>query len=501
MPGWSDRVRFGGTPGSEFAYRPHQFITSGVAAREFAILLLRGRDMRYDEVPGGVRPAPEADGDGFTFFDLEDFDGVGRAVNVLELIADIRDGGFKAQPNHVMFPHTMSGNPLYGNPLYGNPLYGNPLYGNPLYGNPLYGNPLYGNPLYGNPLYGNPLYGNPLYGNPLYGNAPGGSIAAYDYTRTGRRANTAIPTEDPGYETPPIPAPVVGATVVILDTGLAGRLTAGGPDELPEPLRRFEKPAGGTGIDAPAAAGKSLRPIAGHGTFIAGLVHLIAPGTVLDIQKVLQEEEGDVDEKVLSDTLSTLAKAAKTILNLSFGGYADDDDFFLRRKIRNVVKKGIVVVASAGNDGIGRPSIPASFPDVIGVGALSSGGPAPFSNFGPWVRACAPGVDLVSMFFAKFDGPIEIGVPDEDDPDRFTGWARWSGTSFSAPLVCAALAREIALTGCTAKQAVKRVIDAPSLFRLPWLGTVVNPPWPEAANGPQLPTLPTPGVSYVTGYR
>ncbi len=44
-----------------------------------------------------------------------------------------------------------------------------------------------------------------------------------------------------------------------------------------------------------------------------------------------------------------------------------------------------------------------------------------FSNYGPWVRACAPGVDLVSTFFAGFLGAETPASPLDPDPDDFDG--------------------------------------------------------------------------------
>jgi hypothetical protein len=106
------------------------------------------------------------------------------------------------------------------------------------------------------------------------------------------------------------------------------------------------------------------------------------------------------------------------------------------------------------------------------VGAIGPFGPAPFSNYGSWVRACAPGVDVVSAFFAAFDG---LEVPGGGrDIDQFRSWARWSGTSFAAPVVIGALVREMRRSDCTPNEAVARAIDAPWLGRLPGLGTVVN---------------------------
>jgi hypothetical protein len=52
-----------------------------------------------------------------------------------------------------------------------------------------------------------------------------------------------------------------------------------------------------------------------------------------------------------------------------------------------------VVVAAAGNDATGRPTYPAVLPGVVGIGAVDrEGRPAPFSNYGPWVRASSLGV-------------------------------------------------------------------------------------------------------------
>jgi Subtilase family len=109
---------------------------------------------------------------------------------------------------------------------------------------------------------------------------------------------------------------------------------------------------------------------------------------------------------------------------------------------------------------------------VIGVAALGPTGPAEWSNYGPWVDACAPGTDLVSSFFARFDGDVPpINGIDTDD---FEQWATWSGTSFAAPVVVAALAREMVTTGCSATDAVDRILRAPHLARLPLMGTIVN---------------------------
>jgi Subtilase family len=169
------------------------------------------------------------------------------------------------------------------------------------------------------------------------------------------------------------------------------------------------------------------------------------------------------------------------IVNLSFAGTNDGRTLFemlimfLHRLTVSTSTDivDIVFVASAGNEGTCVEQYPAALPEVIGVGALCPTGPAPWSNYGPWVDACAPGTDLVSCFFAHFDGahPPINGV----DPDNFEQWATWSGTSFAAPVVVAALARDMQTTpGASARPAVDRTIRAPHLVRFPNMGTIVN---------------------------
>ena len=257
---------------------------------------------------------------------------------------------------------------------------------------------------------------------------------------------------------------------MVLDTGLANStfipaaldqlVTAPAPDDEPD-----------------ADSDDALDPAAGHGTFIAGLIQQLAPGSAVDVRRVLHAE-GDGDEVQIAQALDDLPDPPERggLLNLSFGGYVMDHPGVLADAVARAQDRGWVVVASAGNDGTCRPQYPAALPEVIAVGAVGPDGPAPFTNYGSFVRACAPGVDLVSTFFAGWDGGevAPAGSPAGEDPDAFDGWACWSGTSFSCPVVVGALARAMAADTMTAADAVTRLIDDPALLRIPGLGTVVN---------------------------
>ena len=287
---------------------------------------------------------------------------------------------------------------------------------------------------------------------------------ASELQATGRRRSSAVPSGPrPRPRLMGQPARVV--RVAVLDTGLAAEdLRPRALDSMaPRQQDHWERPdPDGDGY---------LDPAAGHGTFIAGLIDLVTPGCEISVEKVLTSY-GEGDEVAVARRVDALAGGVD-LLNLSFGGYAMERMHALAAAVRRASKLGTVVVASAGNDATCRPTYPAALRGVVGVGAIGPHGPAPFTNYGPWVRACAPGVDIVSWFFTEYDG-LDTASAGAPDPDRFHSWARWSGTSFAAPMVVAALAREMATYGVSAADAVGRVIDGADLLTLPDLGTVVN---------------------------
>jgi len=470
---WAGRVRFDRVSGdAPFAYRPHEVLTTG------------GNEALT--VANELYPEAEVRGEVGRFLHLE------RVPEPVELVQELQMRGHVAHPNHVFFAHDAcgccpphpsapcgeAGSPMYGSPMYGHaamsgaPMYGHaaisgaPMYGHAaMEGTPMYGHAaLYGSPMYGSPMYGSPMYGHPMYGHPMYGHAPVKSTA--------QPAPAGVPTHEITVDVREVA--VSGApTVIILDTGLAESEYRPAALDGTTPIRA----ASDTDVDAPDENDDdTLDPAAGHGTFIAGVVGQVAPGCGVTIHRVLTTF-GDGDEVGIVQCLDSLEiddeQAPKTILNLSFGGYVLDHPFALARAVRHLQARGVVVVASAGNDATCQPTYPAALPGVVGVGAIGPGGPAPFTNYGPWVRACAPGVDILSCFFNGFNGKAQ---PDADgvDADRFQGWALWSGTSFSTPVVVGALARVMREQNCTARQAVARVVDAPALMRIPNLGTVVN---------------------------
>lgn len=160
--------------------------------------------------------------------------------------------------------------------------------------------------------------------------------------------------------------------------------------------------------------------VIGHGTFIAGLITLVAPdATILPLRAF--DAEGLSDAFTVATAIKYAADHGAHIINLSFGSIEDSET--LRDAVTYARQRGCVLVAAIGNendDTDARPRYPAAWQaETIAVAALDGGDrKAPFSNFGAAVSVSAPGVQLVSAF------------PDGE-------YAMWSGTSFAAPLVAA----------------------------------------------------------------
>ena len=229
----------------------------------------------------------------------------------------------------------------------------------------------------------------------------------------------------------------------------------------------------------------------GHGTFIAGIVRQVVPDArVLAIR--IMHSDGVVYEGDLLCALRHLAKrialaeqgpnaAMATmvdVVSLSLGYFSESaaDVAFssgLRKVIDVLLGLGVTVVAAAGNFSTSRRFYPAAFTQqpvpagqapLISVGALNpDGSKALFSDGGHWITAWAAGAAVVSTFPVDINGsrrpeismrahpdnqlpagsPLPAGRAALDPDDYSGGFAVWSGTSFSAPLLAAQVARSL----------------------------------------------------------
>lgn len=218
--------------------------------------------------------------------------------------------------------------------------------------------------------------------------------------------------------------------------------------------------------------------LAGHATFVAGLVLRRAPGCVLEVRGALGND-GIATSWEVANGIVELGRTGLDVLNLSLGCYTEDGQppLVLATAVDRL-DTDIVVVAAAGNhgdidlrragDGLPaitaadrrKPSWPAALDDVVAVGAAAAdrNERASFTPDGlPWIDVLADGEAVSSTFL---DGEVAVPQPDRGTvPQAFEGYASWSGTSFAAALVSGEIARRTERARRTARQAWWDVLE------------------------------------------
>lgn len=208
--------------------------------------------------------------------------------------------------------------------------------------------------------------------------------------------------------------------VAVIDTGvdranpqLSGALDIGAGKDLIDPK-----------------GGDGTTDTVGHGTKVAGLiaarpqegtgfVGLAPDATIIPIRQ--NDGQGKGNALSLSQAIDHAVAKGAQVINIS----QDTDvpltaDSELGKSVQKAIDAKVVVIASAGNDGMSgekRKTYPAAFPGVLAVGASDRNNErAAFSQPGDFIGVAAPGVDMVST------------VPG-------FGQCIDNGTSFSAPYV------------------------------------------------------------------
>lgn len=242
--------------------------------------------------------------------------------------------------------------------------------------------------------------------------------------------------------------------------------------------------AGVTGeTEDPFMAGTGrIKPYACHGTFVAGCVRVVAPKAMVHVKKAEYIDNrpyaGMAYEHEIIQKMNELMDCGAEVIVCEFDGFTRFHrplltfNTFYDRRLRHL---NVVIVAPAGNDTTYKPTFPAAYSWVVGVGALSADGNsrAWFSNYGGWVDVYAPGVDLVNAFavgdYECFEDPVPHKVL------HFEGLASWSGTSFSAPLVAGMIAARMSATGENARLAAESLLRLARSQAAPGVGPVLHP--------------------------
>ncbi|MET8569175.1 type VII secretion-associated serine protease mycosin [Streptomyces sp. NPDC004783] len=221
-----------------------------------------------------------------------------------------------------------------------------------------------------------------------------------------------------------------GVQVAVIDTGvdvknpqLAEAVDVSkGKNYLPTENQKGEK------IERGNAQGTT--DTVGHGTRVAGIIAArpakgtgfagLAPeAKIIPIKQ--NDAEGNGTAQTLASSIRYAVDAGADVINISQDtANAVKPAASLKAAVDYALGRQVVVVASAGNDGLGgneKATYPASFDGVLAVASSDRNNErAPFSQSGEFVGVAAPGVDMIST------------VPGG-------GHCSDNGTSFSAPYV------------------------------------------------------------------
>jgi thermitase len=166
----------------------------------------------------------------------------------------------------------------------------------------------------------------------------------------------------------------------------------------------------------------------GHGTHVAGIaaaetnnargVAGMSWGARIMPVKVL-DRNGDGYYSDVAKGVRYACNHGAQVLNLSLGG--PNPSSTLEEALDDVLQKGCLVMAAAGNGGQDAVDYPARYPETIAVAATDrNDARASFSDYGPEIDVAAPGVDIYSTLWAPANRHIY-------------GWK--AGTSMATPCV------------------------------------------------------------------
>lgn len=193
-----------------------------------------------------------------------------------------------------------------------------------------------------------------------------------------------------------------GVTVAVLDTGVSALAGLGSIQQI-------------NLVNLPS----DLSTLNGHGTAVSSLILQVAPETnILSIR--VADDLGSSNSWLLSQGILEAVANGAQIVNISMGSYGDSA--ILREAVEYAQAHGVVVVASAGNEGISQLANPAGYSGVVASGSIGANGDHMlFSNTGANLDVSAPGYGLYAA-----------GINGET--------LSFSGTSASAPVTSGVIA-------------------------------------------------------------
>jgi subtilisin family serine protease len=137
----------------------------------------------------------------------------------------------------------------------------------------------------------------------------------------------------------------------------------------------------------------------GHGTMVAGLIHLTAPTSKIMPLKAFTSD-GYTTFYDICRAIYYAADHGAKVINLSFASLTPSKELY--NALRFAARKGVIAFAAVGNGALSTdtyPVYPADYTPAFGIGSTSPGDHrSSFSNYGEDVTIGAPGEALLTTY-------------------------------------------------------------------------------------------------------
>jgi hypothetical protein len=205
-------------------------------------------------------------------------------------------------------------------------------------------------------------------------------------------------------------ADLAESLVEILDSATVSILNPSSPVAVNGTTKAMVDPATAAQVDLTL-----LPPSFGHGTMVAGLIHVVAPTAKIMPLKAFNAD-GSSNAFDIERAIYYAVDHGAKIINMSFSSVTTSAE--LTHAIDYASMHGVICLASAGNSGRRAVVFPGGYRNVMAIGSTSMADlRSTFSNYGDHlVKVAAPGETLITLYPGG-------------------RYAAVSGTSFSTALV------------------------------------------------------------------
>ncbi|WP_077214980.1 S8 family peptidase [Bacillus dakarensis] len=251
-----------------------------------------------------------------------------------------------------------------------------------------------------------------------------------------------------------VPAPIIRYPTLFLTQTTANRYwgyeSMSFPSHRDPMLEKVEVAVVDTGIDVDhpllkdsiqggydATGDGDIEDEHGHGTHVAGIIANHNPNIKIIPIKML-DKSGTGDVYSFLKGMYYAIEQEVDIINMSLG--METDIHLVRDVVQQAYRKGIIMVAASGNNGVANLQYPANYPEVYAVGAYTAEEEvAEFSQYSENLDFIAPGKEIWSSWN---DG----------------GYTYKSGTSMAAPFISKAIALLVSTNPHLSVQEVEEIL-------------------------------------------